>query len=292
MKASTFAVVLSAAITLSSSMSAAAFIPTNGHWWNPNESGRGYNIDVYNGVLVITVYTYKTNGDSEWYLASGPMSQDQRHFTGPLDKYRSGQCISCAYAGRPALIGNDGTISITFLSETSATLSLPGGRATSIQPFFPAASAASLNGTYRLKRGTVDYLGGQLLDTAAGNLNAIGTMVISGNQIMQILTITVNGTSLSIGLTGTFVDYGAFIIFTTSDGRTTRAPVVTRNGSILATEFISPAINANPPFAEVDQWERISQGAGLERGKVDESVNPFDSFGGAIGSRLTREGGN
>src|SRR5690242_7902504 len=146
--------------------SASAFTPVTGHWWNPNESGTGYNIDVHNGVLVITLYSYKSNGDSEWYLASGPMSADQHQFTGTLDKYRNGQCISCAYAGRPTLIGNDGTISINFLSETSATLSLPGGRRTNIQPFFPPPVASGLNGTYRLKRGTVDFLGGSLFDTA------------------------------------------------------------------------------------------------------------------------------
>src|SRR4029453_3737477 len=81
----------------------------------------------HSGVLVVTVFSYKTNGDSEWYLAGGPMSADQRHFSGTLDKFRNGQCISCAHRGSPNNIGNDGVISITFLSETTATVSLPGG---------------------------------------------------------------------------------------------------------------------------------------------------------------------
>ena len=116
--------------------SASASTPVTGTWWNPNEPGSGYNIEIHQGVLVIIVYSYKSNGDSEWYLASGPMSSDQRQFTGTLDKYRNGQCISCTYAAA-ALVGNDGTISINFSSETAATLTLPGGRSPAFRRFSP-----------------------------------------------------------------------------------------------------------------------------------------------------------
>jgi hypothetical protein len=115
--------------------SASAFQPRTGHWWNPAESGRGFNIDVQDGVLVVTVYTYQAGGAAQWYLSSGPMTNSGRNFTGTLDKYQGGQCISCGYAGRPTLVGNDGTISISFTSETAATLTLPGGRTTNIQPY-------------------------------------------------------------------------------------------------------------------------------------------------------------
>jgi hypothetical protein len=275
------------AAALFGSPSSSAFAPVTGHWWNPNESGRGYNIDVYNGVLVITVYTYKANGDSEWYLASGFMSPDQRQFTGTLDKYRNGQCISCSYSGRPALVGNDGIISINFLSETVATLSLPGGRTTIIQPFFPPAATTSLNGTYRLKRGTVDYLGGPLLDTDAGNLIASGTMVVSGNQITQSFQVTLNGAQVSIGYSGTFVDYGAYIV-ATLNGHQTRAAVITRNGSTVATESINPAIGTNPPYAEVDQWELVSSATVSALSERAASNEPADVLGFAIGTALAR----
>jgi hypothetical protein len=114
---------------------AAAFQPRTGHWWNPDESGSGYNIDIQDGVLVITFYSYQVDGAAQWYLSSGAMTNDQQNFTGTLDKYVGGECISCPYAGRPTLVGNDGTVSIAFASETSATLTLPGGRITQIQPF-------------------------------------------------------------------------------------------------------------------------------------------------------------
>ena len=109
-------------------------VPQVGLWWNPNESGSGYNIDVKRNVLVVTVFSYKPNGEPEWYLASGPLSPDGKVFVGTLDKYRNGQCISCPYSGPPTLVGNDGVVEITFSTPTSAIMRLPGGRVTSIQP--------------------------------------------------------------------------------------------------------------------------------------------------------------
>jgi len=109
-------------------------VPQVGLWWNPNESGSGYAIDVKHNVLVVTIYSYTPAGAPQWYLAAGPLSADGKTFTGTLDKYQGGQCIACAYNGRPVLLGNDGAIGITFSSPTSATVTLPGGRATQIQP--------------------------------------------------------------------------------------------------------------------------------------------------------------
>jgi hypothetical protein len=107
--------------------------PVVGLWWNPLESGSGYNIDVKHGVLVMTVYSYnKTTGEQEWYITSGPITSGS--FTGTLDRYVGGQCISCVYNGLPTSAGNVGVVTINFTSPTSATMLLPGGRVTEIQP--------------------------------------------------------------------------------------------------------------------------------------------------------------
>lgn len=109
-------------------------IPQAGLWWNPAESGSGYALDVKHNVLLVTVYSYTPSGASQWYLVSGPLSADGKVFTGTLDKYQSGQCISCAYTGRPAQPGNDGAMFIQFSSPTSGTMTLPGGRVIPIEP--------------------------------------------------------------------------------------------------------------------------------------------------------------
>jgi hypothetical protein len=111
-----------------------AFTPATGQWYNPDESGSGYNIDVQNGKLVMTVFSYKTNGDSEWYITAGAMSNGQKSYSGSLRKVRNGQSIGGAYQA-PTDAGSEGDFSITFSDETSATLSLPNGRTTRIQPF-------------------------------------------------------------------------------------------------------------------------------------------------------------
>jgi hypothetical protein len=115
--------------------SATAFQPRSGVWANLHESGSGYTIEIQEGVLVVMIYSYQSGGAPQWYLSAGPMTNDQHNFTGTLDKYVGGQCISCVYSGRPTLIGNDGSISIVFTSETSAMLTLPGGRTTEIQSY-------------------------------------------------------------------------------------------------------------------------------------------------------------
>ena len=56
-------------------------------------------------------------------------------YAGTLDKYTGAQCISCAYVA-PTLIGNDGTITITFTSAMTANVVLPGGRRIQIQRYF------------------------------------------------------------------------------------------------------------------------------------------------------------
>jgi hypothetical protein len=263
---------------------ASAFTPQTGHWWNPNESGTGYNIDVSNGVLVITIYSYKPNGDAEWYLASGPLSADQRHFSATLDKYRNGQCISCPYTGRPGYGGSDGTISIEFSSATSATVALPGGRVTRIQPFFLASSSTKVDGTYQLVRSNVDYANGYSIDTADGTLVATGTMVIAGNQISQNLTVVVNGTALTVSLTGTFTDFGPYVVVT-QNGVSKRVTIVARS-PVLITESLTQGPGTTPTYAEVDQWVLVSQAKSLdERGTATQAGESIP-MGAAIGSVL------
>jgi hypothetical protein len=111
----------------------AAFVPIDGVWANTAENGRGFALGFKHGVLIVAIYAYLPDGTAQWYLASGPVVNNV--FTATLDKYVGGQCISCVYTGPPMVTGNDGAITITFTSNTSATVNLPGGRVTQIAPF-------------------------------------------------------------------------------------------------------------------------------------------------------------
>ena len=126
-----FFAILVVALSVSS---ATAFQPRTGHWNNPNESGTGMNIDAQDGFYVVMTYSYTATGPAQWYISSGQPTNNGRTFTGVLEKYRNGQCISCAYVN-PAPNGVDGTITINFSSEIAATVVYPGGRVSNIQPF-------------------------------------------------------------------------------------------------------------------------------------------------------------
>jgi hypothetical protein len=108
--------------------------PVGGVWWDPNESGSGYGLDYRDGLLILQVYSYTAGGAAQWYLGAGAVTDNV--FSGRLDRYTGGQCISCAYVA-PSIAGSDGRVTITFTSPTTADISLPGGRTGHIRRYFP-----------------------------------------------------------------------------------------------------------------------------------------------------------
>ena len=45
--------------------------PTVGLWYNPQETGRGFNIDLQGDTMIVTTFVYQQSGDPIWYLSSG-----------------------------------------------------------------------------------------------------------------------------------------------------------------------------------------------------------------------------
>lgn len=107
--------------------------PQSGLWWNPAEDGRGYGIDVQGDTIVVTTFAYGNNGKMQWYISSGKLTSNGTRFSGALVKTDNGQCLTCAWTGSPMIVGDDGMISLTFHTRTTATLTLPSGRISSIQ---------------------------------------------------------------------------------------------------------------------------------------------------------------
>ena len=137
--ASTSTTVRTASVNVAAGGGTSSFVPVAGVWWNKNESGSGIGLDYQNGTLIVEFYSYLSGGASQWYLAAGPVVNNV--FTATLDKYVGGQCISCGYKA-PTIAGNDGTITITFTSATTATVDLPGGRHIPIERYFGSPAAA------------------------------------------------------------------------------------------------------------------------------------------------------
>lgn len=110
---------------LVSANSALAFSPENGWWWNPQESGRGFNLEIQNNTIFVATFIYDNTGDAVWYSGSGTLNADN---TATLDlfEFANGQCVQCSFK-TPDLIGTAETVTIRFLTGSTAELDWSNG---------------------------------------------------------------------------------------------------------------------------------------------------------------------
>jgi len=99
--------------------------PQNGWWWNPNESGRGYFIEMTGGVMYLAGYFYDVSGRATWLSSGGPVT-DLYSYSGTLQSYRDGQSVFGAYRA-PATAVDVGAVTVTFSDDSHGTLTWPGG---------------------------------------------------------------------------------------------------------------------------------------------------------------------
>lgn len=132
------------AFLLAGTVAAQSWTPVQGHYWNPKESGTGYNISLQNGTMVVAIYSYTTTGDAIWYLVECPLLSKSRTCTGQLQRYDGGQSIGGSYV-EPELAGTAGTAKFTWVTEAKLEVVLPQGRVTTITPLefarYPGAAA-------------------------------------------------------------------------------------------------------------------------------------------------------
>jgi hypothetical protein len=100
-----------------------AVIPENGWWWNPSESGRGFNLEVQDNLLFFASFAYDANGNPAWYTAGGPMTSD-RDWSQPLVVTSRGQCFGCSYVEPVRTVA--GTVTLRFTSSQTAILTING----------------------------------------------------------------------------------------------------------------------------------------------------------------------
>jgi hypothetical protein len=101
--------------------------PSMGLWYNPQESGRGYDIDLQGDTMIVTTYVYDAAHEPTWYLSSGTYDHATGVFTSTYDSYTGGQCFGCPYTAPTAHVGAGGPITITFHTNQFATITYPGG---------------------------------------------------------------------------------------------------------------------------------------------------------------------
>lgn len=102
-----------------------ALTPAPGLWWNPNESGRGYTIDIQGNIMIVTAYVYSQGGAATWFLASGQYDEIANVFNSTLGAFTGGQCFGCPFSSAHGVAA--GSVSIHFTSSETATMTFPGG---------------------------------------------------------------------------------------------------------------------------------------------------------------------
>lgn len=92
-----------------------------GLWWNPAESGWGLNTNHQGDVVFATLFTYASDGNGTWLVASGLTRQSDGSYSGPL--YRTTGPPYFTVPWTSISVSQVGTMTLRFASATSATLS-------------------------------------------------------------------------------------------------------------------------------------------------------------------------
>ena len=104
---------------------AAAFFPEPGFYWNTGESGTGYAIELQDNFLFLATYTYLPNGQAVFYTSGGFLTNDTT-YTGVINQFSGGSCITCTPFTPPGTPQNAGTVTIVFDTEQSANITWNG----------------------------------------------------------------------------------------------------------------------------------------------------------------------
>lgn len=104
-----------------------AFTPAPGFWYNPNESGRGFNIEIQDNIMAVATYVFDQHGTPIWYTSAGTFNEGTETFAGNLANAVGGQCLGCTYVP-PIVSGNaGGPMHIVFTSFENGVLYFQGG---------------------------------------------------------------------------------------------------------------------------------------------------------------------
>ncbi len=162
-----------------------ALSPENGWYWNPQEPGRGFNIELQNNTIFLATFVYTDAGAAIWYSGSGTLNADNTA-TLDLSEFANGQCIQCSFkTAQP--IGAVETITIRFISNSSADLVWSGGTV-AIERFNFSLGETTLDqllGEWSLVSGDPAlpvYTGDRIVFNSIMRNSVPGSSVVQGNR--------------------------------------------------------------------------------------------------------------
>jgi len=104
-----------------------AFYPVDGWWFNPEESGRGVNIEMQDDTMFVSLFHYDSSGDQAWWVSSGFYDDDLGRFQSDFVATEDGQCPGCPWVNPDVVSLTNPSVTIEFISPILATMTWAGG---------------------------------------------------------------------------------------------------------------------------------------------------------------------
>jgi serine protease len=117
--------------------------PESGWWWNEQEGGRGFALEIRNGYLFLAGFMYEQSGRPTWFVTTGPMT-DSTHYQGAMGLYGGGQTLNGPFKVT-SQTGDLGQIRLSFTGARNATINWPNGQSTAITRFDIVANSTLIS---------------------------------------------------------------------------------------------------------------------------------------------------
>ncbi len=101
--------------------------PQAGFWWNRDEPGRGFALEVQGDRLLIVAYFFDADGRPGWLASSGAMASATR-YAGRWQRATGGPTLGGSLRKFASATTDAGPIELDFETPRRATLTLPDGR--------------------------------------------------------------------------------------------------------------------------------------------------------------------
>ena len=114
--------------------------PEVGWYYNPNEGGRGYAIEVQNGRLFMAMFHYNDDGSPTWHAVDGNIESGvlSNHF----QLFAGGQSLASAYRS-PSSQFNVGSYTLSFRNPCAGQLQLAGAAPVPVRRFVIGGGSAA-----------------------------------------------------------------------------------------------------------------------------------------------------
>lgn len=239
----------------------------SGWWWNENEGGRGYFIEVQGTSSFLGGFMYDDVGQPTWYVSTTDALNASA--SGKLLRYTGGQTLAGSY--RPASAnGTAGQLSFEFTSTKTGVMILPNGNRIALKRFeFNPSSPVSTDCT----PASVSWGNSGGTGTATGISAFAGTYTVSG-----------------AGSTGTFNVNSSGSVTSCTVGRIVRCTGQLDLNSNGGANF---NISGNDGGAPVDTQANMSgtiSSSGIVSGSISGSSVSEGGFTGSVSGSRTSSG--